>query len=74
MIEVRYREDRPRDCRYCYWYVEEHGCVLSRGCYYALPEEPQREAHPCDGCSYARPTPCLGYCMKKLMGELRLSA
>ncbi len=25
------------------------------------------ETHPCYGCSYAKETSCIGYCIKKLM-------
>ena len=71
MKKNRYREDKPQDCRYCYWYMEGRGCVLDRGCYYELIDEPEEKGeHPCEGCAYARPIPCLGYCLKKLRGEL----
>ena len=43
MSEVKYAEDRPKDCRYCYfWSGKKKGCDLGdeENCYYRIrPEE-----------------------------------
>ena len=43
MSEVKYSEDRPKDCRYCYfWSGKKKGCDLGgeENCYYRIrPEE-----------------------------------
>ena len=39
--EVRYAEDKPKSCKYCYfWGGKKKGCELGEDkCYYLLPEE-----------------------------------
>ena len=50
--EVRYAEDKPKSCEYCYWWDPQvKTCVLGEGkCYYILPDKPKKKASPCDGC------------------------
>ena len=69
--EVRYAEDKPKSCKYCYfWSGKKKGCELGEEkCYYLLPEEPKKPAGPCDGCPYGRNNPCIGFCMKKVLGQ-----
>ncbi|MCD8122481.1 MAG: hypothetical protein LUE65_09650 [Clostridiales bacterium] len=70
MSEIRYAADKPKDCRYCYfWGGKKKGCELGEDkCYYILPpEEPKKEKSPCGGCPYAKNHPCIGFCMVKLM-------
>lgn len=66
---VRYAEDKPKDCRYCYWWGSQSGgCELGeKNCYYILPSEKHKKKSRCDGCSYGRVNPCIGYCMKEIM-------
>ena len=63
MSEIQYSPDKPKDCKYCYWYEKRKGCTFGEHCYYEVKPEPKRS--PCDGCSYAVPHPCIGYCMKR---------
>lgn len=60
MPEVKYAEERPKDCRYCYfWSGKKKGCDLGseENCYYRIrPEEtPYSE---CDGCPYRQEPKC----------------
>ena len=53
MSEVKYAEDRPKDCRYCYYRIR--------------PEEiPHSE---CDGCPYRQEPKCVSLCMKKILKD-----
>ena len=71
MSEIRYREDKPKECKYCYWGVRGHRCKPEDGCRYILPDTPPKKKHPCDGCAYANPNPCIGYCLKRIRQELK---
>lgn len=72
-MAVRYAEDKPKDCKYCYfWGGRKKGCELGEeNCYYRLPDEKptKKKKSVCDGCPYGRNNPCVGFCMKKIMGN-----
>ena len=44
-------------------------------CYYRLlPEEPfeeKEETWCCEGCPYGRYSPCIGYCLQKILLEIK---
>ena len=42
MSEIQYSPDKPKDCKYCYWYEKRKGCTFGEHCSYAVP-------HPCIG-------------------------
>ncbi len=80
-----YAPDKPKECKHCYfWKGKRKGCSQEE-CYYLLPEEKQQsEATPgnpslqkpggagdCQGCPYGRNSPCIGYCIKKIIQEMR---
>ncbi len=70
---IRYAEDKPKSCEFCYWWEPKiNRCVLGEEkCYYRLPEKKNmKPKSPCEGCPYGRSTPCLGFCMKKVLGVL----
>ena len=67
MEEKIYLEDKPRDCKYCYWWYKRKGYTYHQGCYYELTPEPQAKKSPCDGCAYGKNTPCIGYFIKEVM-------
>ena len=89
----KYAADKPGDCRHCYfWKGKRKGCS-QKECYYLLPEEclastnvsdnsssqkfSKNSNDGCQGCPYGRHSPCIGYCMKKIlreMGEKKQSA
>lgn len=64
-----YAMDKPKDCRYCYyWQSEEKGCLLGeKNCYYLLRPGKNKKKNPCDGCPYGRINPCVGFCMKEIL-------
>ena len=49
-------EDKPKDCRYCYFWKQTEGCTYSE----------------CDGCPYGRASPCIGWCTKELLRSMGL--
>ncbi|MCF0129963.1 MAG: hypothetical protein HUJ70_15365 [Pseudobutyrivibrio sp.] len=65
-----YAQDKPKDCRYCHWWEsKKKGCVLTEErCYYLL-KPPEEKITPCTGCCYGRTRQCVGYCLKKAMGQ-----
>jgi hypothetical protein len=64
----RYAPEKPKREQDCYWWdPASKSCRLGPGnCYYMIPERPKRPVHPCDGCPFAIPLPCIGYCIKEL--------
>lgn len=69
MSEVRYAADKPKECKYCYfWEGKKKGCQLGEErCYYLLPpEKEKKKKSPCDGCPYGRVSPCIGYCLREI--------
>ena len=73
---ARYSEDKPKSCEYCYfWHGKQHGCEL-KDCYSLLPDEPEEpkstDGMNCKGCPYGRHSPCIGYCLVKIMRELKV--
>lgn len=72
MGKSRYAEDKPSDCRKCYfWSGKQEVCSLGENkCYYLLdiPEKAQSE---CDGCPYGRDHHCIGWCTRKILKEMK---
>ena len=71
-----YSQDKPKDCKYCYfWSGKKYGCEL-KSCYYCLPNELTKQQSvdivSCKGCPYGRHSPCIGYCLVKIMQELKV--
>ena len=65
-----YAEDKPKDCQYCYWWSpQKKSCILTKELCYYLIKAPEPKKTPCTGCSYGRVEPCIGYCLKKIMGQ-----
>ena len=66
--DKRYSAEKPKDEKFCYWWNPlTKNC--GRGpdnCYYLIPEKPKKPASPCEGCPFAIPLPCIGYCIKEL--------
>lgn len=69
VTEKQYSPDKPKDCKFCYWYEQRKGCTYSSGCYYEL--KPKKSTSPCEGCPYGVPNPCIGYCMKEVMKSVK---
>lgn len=67
-----YTDDKPQNCRVCYfWGGRYTGCTLDK-CYYLKPPEETVESD-CVGCPYGRDHPCIGWCTKKIMRELGIN-
>ena len=75
-MAIRYAEDKPKSCEYCYFWNEKKKECKQMRCFYQLPEKPpdpdpsHRFWVPCKGCPYGR-NPCIGYCMAKILKEQR---
>ena len=67
---IRYHADRPKSCRGCFfWQNRYRGCALGKdNCYY-LAEAPNPS--PCKKCPYG---PCIGFCMRKVLGRKEVPA
>lgn len=75
----KYEEDRPDDCRFCYfWRKTSKDCQL-KGCFYLRPVPPKiEERFDADGnlildcriCPYNRVSPCIGYCIASLRRDV----
>ena len=81
----RYAPDKPKECKHCYfWKGKQKGCS-QKECCYLLPEDSKEpgeaqgnlpmpksgENGNCLGCPYGRHSPCIGYCLQKIMWEMR---
>ena len=65
MAYGQYTEDKPKDCRYCYfWGRKKKGCMLD-SCYYQRKQENVNSE--CYGCPYGRGQPCIGWCTRKIL-------
>ena len=67
-------EDKPKDCRYCYFWKQTEGCTYrgKTGCYYLSAQKPPAAVSECDGCPYGRASPCIGWCTKELLRSMGL--
>lgn len=80
MGKQSYSDDKPVSCKYCYfWQGKVKGCELEN-CYYLLPEKSPPTAEElaeryhrgnCNTCPYGRASPCIGFCIEKIMLELK---
>lgn len=73
-VNVRYAEDKPWSCDYCYFQSPTAGTCELEACYYLLPEtgtEQEEAREGCAGCPYDRNRPCIGFCMQKLLMEMQ---
>ena len=67
----RYAEDKP-DCAYCYFRKKKGICRLKK-CYYLIPEKPEKkEGETCGDCPYGKHSPCIGYCLLKIVREMKI--
>ncbi len=64
------------DCRFCLWWGgRSRGCERENGCFLrnefsdAAIARKIREGSVCYGCPYGRVRPCIGWCMRNLLGE-----
>lgn len=73
-VNVRYAEDKPESCDHCYFQTpKEKTCGLEE-CFYLLPEKepvPETGTEGCGACPYGRDRPCIGFCIEKLLAEMR---
>ena len=70
------RKNKPEKtwtCVYChYWISRKKGCKLN-ACHYVLPDKTElpEDTGNCKNCPYGRHSPCIGYCIAKLLMEIR---
>jgi hypothetical protein len=69
----KYEPEKPWSCEYCYfWKSRKKGCELEN-CQYLLQEVDQKmqmeKIGDCRTCPYGKHSPCIGYCIAKLLAE-----
>lgn len=68
----RYAKDKPENCAGCYFWNHKKKACTQEKCYYLLPETETGSAYgECAGCPYGRVSPCIGYCLLKILQEMR---
>ena len=73
MYVAKYAEDKPKDCRYCYWGSKKGKCQLGKeNCYYLI-KVIRKKQDDCDDCPYSKGGPCIGWCTKRILGKDLLS-
>ncbi len=69
---AQYAGDKPKSCDYCYFQSPVKGTCGLDECFYLLPEmEPGSVGEGCACCPYGRDRPCIGFCMQKLLTEMK---
>lgn len=81
---LKYARDKPSDCTYCYFWKANKKCCSQKECYYLLRDQITKsgilqtartpgpeETGNCKTCVYGRNSPCIGYCIKKLLLEMK---
>ncbi|MBC5744872.1 hypothetical protein FMM74_015120 [Lachnospiraceae bacterium MD308] len=79
-----YAPDKPKECRHCYFWRGKRKCCSRRECYYLLPTEERTDQTvigkqsqelvrigDCQCCPYGRHSPCIGFCIRKIMLEMK---
>ena len=70
MSEVKYAEDRPKDCRYCYFWSGRKRPVIWVVKKTATTGYVRRDpAQRIDGCPYRQEPKCVSLCMKKILKD-----
>lgn len=65
----RYAQDKPADCAHCYFWNNFKRVCTEEKCYYLLSEK-EAERGSCGSCPYGKHSPCIGYCLLKIMREI----
>ena len=69
MKNPKYTKDKPKECRYCYWWSKYmKKCIRKKDeCYYIQKKPKPKPREPCTGCPYGRVFPCVSFCMKSIL-------
>ncbi len=77
----RYADAKPSECIYCYFWKEKRKSCGRSECYYLLSDEEMgseevlqpdsEEVWDCESCPYGRNFPCIGYCLRKILLEMK---
>lgn len=69
---VKYSDDKPSDCKYCYfWMPGKKKCKFDE-CYYIVRKvKKKRVQSQCYGCPYGRTRPCIGWCTRLILGQIK---
>ena len=72
-----YRKSKPASCTFCYWWMgQKQGCG-NEECFYLIRKKRMKQyaksdkKSNCEGCPYGRHAPCIGYCLDRLLKEMR---
>ncbi len=70
----RFAQDKPKDCACCYFWSAGKKACTKKSCYYLLPEQKAEEKKgDCESCPYGKHSPCIGYCLAKILWEMKES-
>lgn len=74
MNDQRYVVGKPADCAYCYFWDRKKRACAQKECYYVAKgkQETGGQTGECQGCPYGRIFPCIGYCLQKIIREMKL--
>lgn len=73
----QYAADKPKQCENCYfWLGMRRGCELKK-CHYLIEKKKEPPVVEditgnCRYCPYGKHSPCIGYCLQKILRELKL--
>lgn len=71
-VNQKFAQDKPKNCTGCYFWHQKKKVCTKEQCYYLLPEPETNTAYgECGGCPYGRHSPCIGYCLLKILQEIR---
>lgn len=67
---INFTTDNPTDCAYCrFWKGRYRGCT-AQTCDYQNPQihqNPEKTSGGCEDCPYGRHSPCIGFCLKRIL-------
>lgn len=68
----RFSQDKPGNCTGCYFWNRKTKACTEEQCYYLLPDKTlEGKNGDCGDCPYGRYSPCIGYCLLKILQEMR---
>lgn len=77
----RFADVKPSKCTYCYFWKEKEKSCRRTECYYLLSDEEMgseemlrsdsEEVWDCESCPYGRNFPCIGYCLRRILLEMK---
>lgn len=61
-----YADDKPKDCKYCYFGTTKGVCTRYE-CFYVIKRNKQTRNKCIEDCPYGAHWPCIGWCTRKIL-------